>query len=88
MNNRIFFINQKELVLKRPDKSDYEVVPKNEPVFILRARDCKAMGTIRCYQALFAPSSEQWKVVQDVIDDFAKFRKESPELVGEPDECY
>ncbi len=88
MNNRIFWINQKELVLKRPDKSDYEVVPKDEPVFILRARDRGALATVRVNQSRFSPTSKEWKVHQDVIDDFTKFREENPELMGEPSECY
>ena len=84
MNNRVFHIIGTGLVLSKNN----EFIPEDEPVFVLRACDNKALGTIRCYQALFAPSSEQWKVCQSVIDDFAKFRKESPELVGEPNECY
>ena len=85
MNNRVFEIIHNSLVLKR---TTVEVVPEDEPVFILRARDCKALGTIRCYQSIFAPTSEQWKVCQAVVDDFTKFREENPDKMGEPDECY
>jgi len=88
VNNRIFFINQKELVLRRPDESDYEVVPPDEPVFILRARDTKALGTIRVYQSLFRPTSEHWKTIQAVIDDFTEFKKNNPERMGDPEEVY
>lgn len=85
MNNQIFGINENfELELVHNN----EQISKDEPVFVLRARDCKALATIRAYQSNFSPTSEQWKVVQQVIDDFTKFREENPELMGEPEECY
>lgn len=88
MNNRIFCINQKELVLKRSDKSDYVIVPKDEPVFILRAEDKWALSTIRVYQSTFRPTSEQWKIIQDVINDFTEFKNKNPEKMKESSECY
>ena len=84
INNRVFHIVGKGLVLSKNN----EFVSQDEPVFILRARDKKALGTIRCYQALFAPSSEHWKTIQAVIDDFTKFREENPARMGHPEEVY
>lgn len=85
MNNRIFIIaNGLMLTLKKTG----EEVPKNEPVFILRARDCKALGTIRVYQSLFPPTSEHWKTIQAVIDDFMKYRKKNYNKMGDPEKVY
>ena len=85
MNNRIFTIaNGLMLALKKTG----EEVPPSEPVFILRARDTKALGTIRVYQSLFPPTSEHWKTIQAVIDDFTKFREENPARMGHPWEVY
>ena len=85
MNNRIFGINENfELELMRNN----EQVPIYEPVFVLRARDCKALGTIRVYQSLFPPTSEHWKTIQTVIDDFMEFKKNNLEKMGDPEEVY
>ena len=84
MNNRVFRIQEDDLVLKGTN----EPVPENEPAFVLRARSKKALGTLRVHQSLFAPTSDHWKVIQAVIDDFTKFREENPDLMGEPSEVY
>lgn len=87
MNNRVFEISDNQLwtsVANHPSQP----VPEDEPVFILRARSKKALGTLRVHQSLFAPASEHWKVIQAVIDDFTKFREENPDLMGEPNEVY
>lgn len=84
MNNRVFRIIGTSLLLTKNN----ELIPEDEPVFILRARDNKALGTIRAYQSIFAPTSEHWKVIQNVIDDFTKFRQENQEGMAEPSEVY
>lgn len=84
MNNRIFAVRYDKLVLKATNV----VIPENEPVYVLRARDRKALSTIRVDQSMFPPTSEHWKVIQNVIDDFTKFRQENPNLMGEPSEVY
>ena len=88
MNNRIFEIDDNQLWITKPGIGNSILVPENEPVFILRARDKKALSTIRAYQSIFAPTSEHWKVIQNVIDDFTKFREENPILMGAPSGCY
>lgn len=85
MNNRVFEIIHDTLVLRR---DVVETVPSDEPVFVLRSRDCKALATIRAYQSNFSPTSEHWKIIQAVINDFTKFRNENPDKMGEPKECY
>lgn len=84
MNNRVFKIVDGDLVSKTDDVE----VPEGEPVFILRARDLKVLSTIRCYQSLFAPTSDNWKVIQEVLDDFNEFRQKFPERMKEPEDLY
>lgn len=85
MNNRVFAIpSGKDLVVIRT----MQKVPDNEPVFILRARDTQALSTVRVYQSTMPPTSEGWKIIQAVIDDFTKFKQENPDLMGTPAQVY
>ena len=84
MNNRVFRIQEDDLVLRRTGVA----VSEDEPVFILRACSDKALGTLRVHQSLFAPTSEHWKVIQAVMDDFTEFKKNNPEKMGNPEEVY
>lgn len=84
MNNNVFKIVDNELVIKETD----EVIPFDEPVFILLARDSQAASTIRVYQSLMAPTNEGWKIIQSVFDDFAEFRQENPDSIVSPEEAY
>jgi len=84
MNNRKFTIEDNKLKLIALKIT----IPEDEPVFILRARDNKALSTIRVHQSTFAPTSEHWKVVQTVIDDFTAFRQGNSVLMGAPSEVY
>jgi len=84
MNNGVLRVQENDLVLKRTG----ETIPESEPVYFLRARDKKALATIRVNQSQFAPTSGHWKIIQQVIDDFTKFREENPEKMGEPLEVY
>lgn len=84
MNNAVFEIVDNKLV----STTKGMVVPENEPIFVLRARDLKSLSTIRCYQSLFTPTSHDWKVVQEVLDDFSEFRQKFPEKMKEPEDLY
>lgn len=84
MNNKVFRIEEDDLLLKRTG----EDVPEDEPVFILRARDTQALSTIRVYQSTMPPTSENWKIIQAVIDDFSSFRRRNLGKMGEPCEVY
>ncbi len=84
MNNTVFEIIENRLVSKTHD----EAVPENEPIFVLRARDSKALGTIRCYQSLFTPTSRNWKIIQKILEDFSEFRQKFPEEMKKPEELY
>jgi len=84
MNNRIFGIANSFLLLLRTG----EEVPVTEPVFILRARDKQALSTIRVYQSTMPPTSEGWKIIQAVIEDFTEFKGLNRLRMGEPSEVY
>ena len=85
MNNRVFEINENfELELRRNN----EQISIDEPVFILRASDTQALSTIRVYQSTMAPTSEGWKVIQAVIDDFTEFKGLNRLKMGDPSEVY
>lgn len=86
LNNKVFETcpDVPGLVIKETG----ELIPCDEPVFILRACDSQAASTIRVYQSLMAPRSENWKTTQSVLDDFTQFRKENPERMQSPEEAY
>lgn len=84
MNNRVFCIDDNKLKLLRNGK----IVPETTPVFVLIARDTQALSTIRVYQSTMPPTSEGWKIIQNVIDDFTKFRQENPNQMGTPAQVY
>ena len=84
MNNRVFISDHDHLRLKLT----MQIVPEDEPVFILRACDTQALSTIRVYQSTMPPKSEGWKVIQAVIDDFTEFKNENPEKMGSPEKVY
>jgi len=84
LNNRIFTIDHDQLKFTASNA----VVPDDEPIFVLLARDKNALSTIRSYQSTMRPTSDEWKVIQDVIDDFLKFKNENPVSMGTPDEIY
>lgn len=84
MNNRVFCIDDNRLKLI----SLKITIPEDEPVFILRARDKQALSTIRVYQSTFAPTSEHWGVIQNVIEDFTEFRQKNSVLMGDSPEVY
>jgi len=84
MNNRVFHIIGNGLVLSKNNA----FIPDKVPVFILRACDTQALSTIRVYQSTMPPTSEGWKIIQNVIDDFTKFKQENPKLMGKPNEVY
>lgn len=84
MNNRVFGIADDCLIVLRTNKK----ISMTVPVFILIAPDKHALSTIRVYQSVMPPTSEGWKIIQDVINDFTEFRQKNPDLMGEPSEVY
>ena len=84
MNNEAFETVDGWLFSTRTNES----VPEDEPVFILRGRDLKALSTIRSYQSTFSPMHEHWKATQKVLNDFGEFREQNPEKMSEPEDLY
>lgn len=84
MNNRAFEIDNNQLQLLRTK----EQIPDEEPVFILRACDRQALSTIRIYQSTVRPASEQWKMLQTILEDFALFAGLNRLRMGNPSEVY
>ncbi len=65
-------------------KSDGVPVPEDEPVFILRAKDTKAIAALTAYSVLIE-RLEQKEMVRKSIMAFLKFAKENPDKMGEPE---
>lgn len=61
------------------------VIPDDEPVFILRARDIHAADTLRNYYAACEIEGHR-KVVYERIVDFNRFAIEHPDRMREPGE--
>jgi hypothetical protein len=62
-------------------------IPDDEPIFILRARDVSAVGTLEQYHNLNRGSSppEHLEAVQKRVDQFRKFAEEHPDRMKVPD---
>ncbi len=65
-----------------------EVIPEDEPVFILRASDRQASSILRVYQSKMRPSDNCWKGLQAVIEEFTHFRQDNPDKMKQPEEVY
>ena len=61
-----------------------EVIPHDEPVFVLRAKDRHALRTL-LYYASEVEQHEHRSAVTDRAADFARFAAEHPERMKEPD---
>jgi len=68
------------LLVKREDGVP---VPDNEPLFILRAKDAKAMPVLLAYQAI-VNTLEMKKAVAVCVEDFRKYAENNPEKISEP----
>ncbi len=61
-----------------------EAIPDNEPVFILRAKDMRALTTLNYYMAACKDEGHRG-AIQGRIREFEAFAEENPELIHEPD---
>lgn len=59
-------------------------IPRDEPVFVLRAKDKYAVDILRFYASLLS-DGEHLGSVCDRIADFEKFAADHPEQMKEPD---
>ena len=61
-----------------------EFIPKDEPVFIIRAKDHHAIAALIAYQKLCS-SQKQRDCVQASLSNFYRYSTENPEGMSEPD---
>lgn len=65
-------------------KRDNEApIPEDEPLFIFRAKDRKAMAALCCYNMIL-DNLEQKAAVTTTINDFRQYQEDNPDLMGEP----
>lgn len=62
-----------------------EVIPEDEPVFVFRARDRKAIDHALIPYMLAAADPHHARAVQKRIEDFERFARNHPERMKEPD---
>jgi len=66
-------------------KRDKEIpVPEDEPLFILRAKDRKALPALLAYHMIL-DRLDQKEAVTKCINDFREFQEKNPELMSEPE---
>lgn len=65
-------------------RSDGVPIPDDEPLFILRAQDIKALPILLAYRIICCDLAHIAGVVKS-IEDFTKFRDSYPERMKEPD---
>jgi len=65
-------------------KKDNEVpIPDNEPLFIFRAKDRKALSALIAYNMILDNLDQKAEVTKS-INDFRRFQEDNPEKMGEP----
>lgn len=80
MNERKYCISNNQLV----KRVGLKPVPDDEPVFILRAQDRKALAALTAYHAV-VDTLEQKASITTSIEDFRVFQYQHPERMKEPD---
>jgi len=66
-------------------KRDGEVpVPDDEPLFILRAQDRKALPVLLAY-SMICDNIDHKASIKKTIDDFREFQAKNPDRMKEPD---
>lgn len=61
-----------------------EVIPDDEPLFILRGKDIRALDTLRSYLSMIENPAHR-TVVEGRMVDFDAFARAHPERMKEPD---
>lgn len=72
-NNRIY------------NRASGEVIPDDEPIFILRARDLYSQNAIQHYLEVISSGTDHEKAVENRLLDFQRFSKVHPERMKYPD---
>lgn len=79
MHERKYMIMDGQLV----KRSNQVKVPDNEPVFIFRAKDRKALPILVAYNMILDNLDQKAQVTKS-INDFRRFQEEYPEKMAEP----
>ena len=79
MHERKYDIKNNELV----KRSNQVPVPNDEPVFIFRAKDRKALPILVAYNMILDNLDQKAEVTKSV-NDFRAFQEKYPERMGEP----
>jgi len=64
-------------------RSNEVPIPEDEPLFVFRAKDRKALAALVGYN-LVLDNLDQKEAVTKSINDFRQFQKDNPEKMGEP----
>lgn len=80
MNERKYKINEDGRLVK---KSTGKPIPNDEPVFIFRAKDRKAVVAIMAYVMVLDDLDQREEVLKSV-KLFTEFQRNHPERMGEP----
>ena len=79
MNERKYKIKDNKIV-----KRDGEIpIPDDEPLFIFRAKDRKALPALVAY-GMILDNLDQKAAVTKSVNDFRDFQERNPELMKEP----
>jgi len=79
MHERKYKIKDGRLV----KKSNEVPIPENEPLFIFRAKDKKALSALVAYNMILDRLDQKESVTKS-INDFRDFQEKNPELMQEP----
>ncbi len=79
MHERKYMIKDNRLV----KRSNQVPIPENEPLFIFRAKDLKALPVLVAY-SMIVDSLDQKESIQRSVEDFRRFMAENPDKIGEP----
>lgn len=64
-------------------RSNEVPIPNDEPLFVFRAKDCKALAALVAYNMVL-DNLEQKEAVMRSINDFREFQEKNPDKMGEP----
>lgn len=62
---------------------EHKAIPDDEPIFIFRAKDRKALPALVAYHMVL-DTLEQKESVKKSINDFRAFMENNPEIMNEP----
>lgn len=79
MHERKYMFKDNKLVKRRGEKP----VPDDEPLFIFRAKDRKALAALLAYNIILDNLDQKAEVTKS-INDFRRFQERYPERMGEP----